>query len=221
MVQIIGAGLPRTGTSSMKAALEQLGYGPCYHMFELLSHPGHLSRWQHALEAEPVDWDSVVRGYRAGVDWPFSHFWRELAAAYPRAKVVLTDRDPRRWYASMSATIFRMAEGMLAGTSAGPREAELFEILHPIWSSLFGEAAGVPGREQALAAFERHRAEVVEAVPAERLLVYRLGQGWGPLCGFLGADEPSTPFPHLNETEVMHRVMGEVRAGGDVAPPFG
>ncbi|MFD0776371.1 sulfotransferase family protein [Streptomonospora algeriensis] len=225
MVHVIGAGLPRTGTSSMKAALDRIGFAPTYHMFELLSHPEHIPRWEHAVADGPVDWDYVLEGYRAGVDWPFSHFWRELAAAYPRAKVVLNHRDPHRWYRSMSATLFGFlpvlrGETELASTGGGADTRRLMEVVRLQWISLFGHCEHVPDEAEAVAAYERHRAAVIEAVPADRLLVYELGQGWEPLCGFLGAAVPDTPFPHLNETDAMHRVMDDLRRGRPVTAPF-
>lgn len=226
MVQVIGAGLPRTGTSSMKAALERLGFGPTYHMFEFLSHPEHMPRWRHAVYDDTVDWDYVLQGYGSGVDWPFSYFWRELAAAYPQAKVVLNDRDPHSWYTSMSSTMFGFV-ATLRGDVAMPSPDEgwmdmdrMIAMMRILWTSLFGQCDHVPDEQEAVAAFRRHRAAVVEAVPAERLLVYELGQGWGPLCAFLGAAEPDTAFPHLNDTEAMHGVVADLAAGRKVTTPF-
>ncbi|MBX9387503.1 sulfotransferase family protein [Streptomonospora nanhaiensis] len=220
MVQLIGAGFPRTGTTSMKAALERLGLGPCYHMYELFSHPEHLARWEHAVHDDPVDWDRVTEGYASGVDWPFSYFWRDLAAAYPQAKVLLTVRDPHRWYASLAATIVRQAE-MITGLDEGapPALRRLSGVLAPIWKDVF-DANGAPDEKRAVEVFEAHTAAVTEAVPAERLLVYEIGQGWEPLCAFLGVAVPDTPFPHLNDTEAMHRVMADFEAGRTPASPF-
>lgn len=221
MVEVIGAGLPRTGTSSMKAGLEQLGFAPTYHMFELMSRPDQLSRWLHALEGDPVDWDHVTEGYPAGVDWPFSFFWRELAAAYPQAKVVLTVRDPQTWYTSMASTIFQGVAAMSDGAAPPGNIGEDFaKLMRPMFGSLFAGELRVPSEEESVAAFERHREAVIEAIPAERLLVFQVSQGWEPLCDFLGVPVPDTPFPHLNETEAMHRVMADIEAGRDVTSPF-
>ncbi|MDA0565586.1 sulfotransferase family protein [Streptomonospora sp. S1-112] len=221
MVQLIGAGFPRTGTTSMKAALEQLGLGPCYHMFELLTHPDHLGRWEHAVHDDPVDWDRVTEGYASGVDWPFSYFWRELADAYPQAKVLLTVRDPHRWYTSMANTIFRQMEMVVgAATASSPPETRrMAGVLGPLWESTYGNRTA-PDERRAVEVFEAHTAAVVEAVPPERLLVYEAGQGWEPLCEFLGVPVPDTPFPHLNDTEAMHRVMADIEAGRAPASPF-
>jgi len=222
MVEVIGAGLPRTGTSSMKAALEQLGFAPTYHMFELMTHPDHLDRWLSALGSGPVDWDRVTQGYRAGVDWPFSYFWRELADAYPQAKVVLSDRDAHKWHASMANTIYRTVISLRDGGAAAEGRDERFgELMRPLWDSLFDQAHRIPKEAESVEVFERHRAAVIEALPAERLLVHRPADGWEPLCDFLGAAVPDTPYPHLNDGEAMQQIMADIRAGRQVTSPFG
>src|SRR5690606_21852220 len=105
-LSVIGAGFGRTGTLSLKLALEQLGFAPCHHMTEVFANPDQAATWLAAARGEAVDWDSLLEGYKASVDWPSCHFWRELAAHYPDAKVILSTRDPRRWYESISNTIF-------------------------------------------------------------------------------------------------------------------
>ncbi|MEV4897563.1 sulfotransferase family protein, partial [Nonomuraea sp. NPDC055795] len=145
MLNVIGAGFPRTGTSSMKAALERLGFGPCYHMFEILTHPGHVDRWLPAAEGRALDWDHVLKGYRSAMDWPASHFWREQAEAYPDAKVVLTVRDPVRWRTSMQALISN-APKMLAATGLPPAAEEVLggmRRLNPVLD-MIGRAAFGP-----------------------------------------------------------------------------
>ncbi|MFG3436961.1 sulfotransferase family protein [Nonomuraea sp. NPDC047897] len=228
MVEVIGAGLPRTGTTSMKVALERLGFAPCYHMAEVMTHPEHVDRWVAAAAGQVrtrEDWDRVFDGgYRATQDWPAAHFWRELAGAYPEAKVVLTVRDPRAWYPSM-----RML------TSGGPRPDPAAELPEPVRRALtamdrmrpvldlmggshFGPGwrfgTGLADEEQAVAAFERHVAAVRDSVPAERLLVFDVREGWGPLCAFLGVAVPAgEPFPHLNDAASMRRAFDRMSAG--------
>lgn len=223
MVGVIGAGFPRTGTSSLKAALEQLGFGPCHHMFEVMGNPDTQGeRWAHALSKNgDVDWDWVLQGYNASVDWPSSFYWRELAAAYPEAKVILTVRDPRRWYASLRDSILRYVAVDDFNEAPEPFRsiAELGELIREkLAIPSFG--AMDPGEDHAVAAFERHAAEVRASLPAERLLVFEVSQGWQPLCDFLGVDPPDAPFPRLNDTETMRTMYRVAEDGGGLVTPF-
>ncbi|MER6946634.1 sulfotransferase family protein [Nonomuraea sp. NPDC000554] len=234
MLKVIGAGFPRTGTSSMKAALERLGFGPCYHMFEILTHPEHVERWLPAASGEPLDWEQVFAGYQSAQDWPASGFWREQAAAYPEAKVVLTVRDPQRWYVSMQNLIDNgPRRAFAADPSQLPEKAiavftamgKMGPVLDRIGRNAFGDAwnfeEGMPEEKIAIEAFERHVDAVKESLPANRLLVFDVRQGWGPLCEFLGVDVPDgEPFPHLNDSESMSRMFQELVAGGDIASAF-
>ncbi|REE97974.1 sulfotransferase family protein [Thermomonospora umbrina] len=224
MLHVIGAGFPRTGTSSTKAALERLGFGPCHHMFELMSHPEQVERWLSILEPGPNDWDRILQGYRSSVDWPSAFFWRELADAYPDAKVVLTIRDPERWYASMRDTIFKanvapLPEGEHPHLST--MRAIRPTLLNMIWLKTYGTGTGtVPTKEQAITAFERHIVEVRETLPADRLLVFEAREGWGPLCDFLGVPVPDDPFPHLNDGDAMRVLLTDMAEGRPVTTPF-
>jgi sulfotransferase family protein len=199
-MRLIGAGFGRTGTLSMKAALEMLGYGPCCHMTEIYQHPDRVPLFRAAAAGEPVDWDAVFAGYESTVDWPGVSFWRELVARYPDAKVLLTVRDPERWYASVrdsllptvqDAEIAAMIE-TIPGVAEGRRLA-----LDLIYEREFGGRVEDP--EHAMRVYAEHNAAVRREVPADRLLVYRVGDGWEPLCAFLGVPVPEVPFPHLND----------------------
>jgi hypothetical protein len=218
-LQVIGAGFPRTGTNSMKVALEHLGLGPCHHMFEVLASPELARRWGGAASGPMggADWAGLLAGWRSGVDWPVSFFWRELAAAFPEAKILLTVRDPDDWYSSMRATIFRQAQEE-AGDRANEGMPDHLRALDPLidrmWTACFGGRADhVPDRRTAVAAFEGHNARVRAEVPRERLLVYSTGEGWERLCGFLGVEVPGFPFPHLNDTAAMRRTQERLRRG--------
>jgi Sulfotransferase domain len=195
-MKVIGAGYGRTGTLSLKAALERLGFGPCYHMVELMRHPEHGPLWRSALGGETVDWRDVFSGYEATTDWPACNFWRELADAYPEAKVILTLRDPERWWNSIDSTVFA---AMRAGVTPGPPPAvlEMQRLAELLMTTTF--AGRVADREHVVRQFEEHNERVRQGVPASRLLVYQVSQGWGPLCDFLGVEPPGEPFPHLNE----------------------
>jgi hypothetical protein len=200
---VIGAGLPRTGTTSLKAALERLGLGPCHHMQEIGAHPEQAQRWRQILDG-PVDWNGVLRGYRAVVDWPSAHFWRPLAQTYPDAKVILSVRDPHAWYASMRDTVF----ALLHNPSVVPRDFHpvvtgMRPLLERIWRDTFGTtlADPMPEERHAVEVLQRHTADVTNALPTDRVLVYRTGQGWEPLCAFLGVPVPDEPYPRLNDQQ--------------------
>lgn len=216
MIEVIGAGMPRTGTASLKAALDELGVGPCYHMFELIRDPRRAPLWLEAAQGRPVDWDRVLSGYRSTVDWPGAFFWRELVAAYPDAKVILTLRDPDRWFDS----IVHMAKGgrsMKVMTSRPVRF--LVPVLRPLVELMERMAVATHGldrdafmagrfdRDQMIEMYERHVADVSATVAEQRLLVLRVSDGWAPLCEFLDVPIPSTPFPHRNESAAFHRDM--------------
>ncbi|MEU6743183.1 sulfotransferase family protein [Streptosporangium sandarakinum] len=232
MLKVIGAGFPRTGTSSTKAALERLGFGPCYHMFEILSNPDHVDRWLPAASGEPLDWERVFEGYRSTQDWPASFFWREQAEAYPDAKVVLTVRDPHRWYDSMGNLLANgpgrelppgMPEGAIAVFQAMSR---LRPVLDMIGRSVFGETWSfgekLPSEKVAVEAFHRHVDAVQKSLPADRLLIFDVREGWEPLCDFLEVDVPEgEPFPHLNDSDTMRRMMERLVTEGSVESPFG
>ena len=207
MVQVIGAGFGRTGTLSLKAALEELGFGPCYHMTELFENPQHAELWERAAHGEPIKWDDLIGDYRATVDWPGCAFYEEMMEAYPDAKVLLSVRDPERWYESTRNTIYRISE-----LTQRSRFSSLLRIFTPkrvrrttgmvnelIWENTFAD--NFEDREYAIEVFERHNESVKKRVPEDKLLVYEVKEGWKPLCEFLGVEVPDTPFPHLNDAD--------------------
>ena len=191
-LEVIGAGFGRTGTKSLKLALEQLGFGPCYHMSEVLSTPGAAEHWATAAEGRPVDWDVVFDGYRSAVDWPSADYWSELAAHYPKAKVVLTVRDPESWFRSTQATIFGPANVLMSSDSAIGR------TMRAITRHFGGDPHD---RSACLSGYHAHNAAVQRGLPAERLLLLDMAEGWEPLCHFLEVPVPATPFPRANSTE--------------------
>jgi hypothetical protein len=193
-VKVIGAGFGRTGTLSLKAALERLGFGPCYHMVEFLKHPEHGRPWVSALRGESIEWENVFAAYESTTDWPACNFWRALADAYPEAKVVLTVRDPERWWSSISSTLFAAYRGGVLPASAPPELPQMAELL--MGTTFDGRTED---REHVLRRFQEHNDRVRRGIVPERLLVYQVSQGWGPLCDFLGVEQPDEPFPRLNE----------------------
>jgi hypothetical protein len=194
-MDVIGAGFGRTGTLSLKVALEQLGLGPCMHMLPLLSDPVKAELFHKAALGDRGSLTAALDGCRSSVDWPGAFFWRELIEEHPRAKVVLTVRDPQRWYDSMEQTILRAAS--MPQSPQGP-PAGLAMIRTAVFDGTFDGRLG--DREHAVRVFEEHIAEVRRTVAAQRLLVFEVSQGWEPLCAFLGKPVPQTPFPRLNDT---------------------
>jgi Sulfotransferase domain len=193
-LQVVGAGLGRTGTVSLKAALERLLGAPCYHMVEVFGHPDHVPVWHGAVRGEPTDWEALLGGYRAAVDWPAAAFWSELGDAYPGAIVLLSVRDDARtWWRSADRTVF---EAMRRPPRPG-MEA-WYEMVTDLWRTRMAE--GWDEAEVAMAAYERHNDAVRATVPADRLVEWRPGDGWEPLCTALGLDVPDEPFPHENTT---------------------
>lgn len=210
-LKIIGAGFGRTGTLSLKVALNELGFGPCYHMTEVFQHPDHNELWLAAGRGEQVNWHDILGEYQSTVDWPTCTFYKELMQAYPDAKVLLTVRDPERWYESVNSTIYHVSRGKTFSPASSiatfmmkrfipVSRGHLQMIGTLIWKNTFH--GKFSDKEYALSIFNQHIEEVKKVVPAEKLLVYEVKEGWEPLCNFLGVDVPKdTPFPHLNERD--------------------
>jgi hypothetical protein len=204
-LKIIGSGFGRTGTLSLKRALEQMALGPCHHMEELLAHPQQVDFWQGIVAGRRANWDEVFAGYHSQVDWPGAHVWRDLAAAYPQAKVVHTVRPEEHWWRSFSQTIgaLLISDQQMA---APPHIVALTQMAtEMIGAQTFG--GSLTDKEAALSAYRRRTEEVRATIPPERLLVFDVAEGWQPLCRFLDVPVPVTPFPHLNSTEERWRMV--------------
>ncbi len=205
-LSVIGAGFGRTGTMSLKLALEALGCGRCYHMVEVFPNPAAPGLWLQAVAGTLGDWEKIFADYGCTTDVPGCMFYRELAEAYPEAKLILTVRDPEAWYRSTQKTIF--AEATHDRIAGNPELQEMMEKL------VFGLFQGrVHEHDHCIAAFQRHNAEVIASIPPERLLVYDIAEGWGPLCAFLGKPVPDRPFPLSNTSEeFVNRRLPEAEA---------
>lgn len=211
-MQLIGAGFGRTGTLSLKQAIELIGAGPCYHMQEVARHQ-HAAQWHAAAKGEAQPWDEVFASFHATVDWPACTFWRELSAYYPSAKVLLSLRDPERWYESVNNTIY---QAMTQAPSEGPMAEQLAMVRCLILEKTFD--GRFEDRAHAIGVFERHNEAVQQAIPADHLLVYEVGSGWEPLCSFLDRPIPSQDFPHVNSTEEFGQLMQAMRDAQAQAP---
>ena len=210
-LEVIGAGLGRNATFTLKFALEKLGFGPCFHMAELFADVRRrLPLWLDVVDGRP-DWDAVFEGFRSVTDYPACTWWRELAAYYPDAKIVLTTRDPDSWFDSVSETIFspRM-QATLVGT---PAERMMQGAIYDAF-----KGGSMTDRAFMTDWYRRRNEEVIASLPPERLLVFHPKEGWEPLCEFLGVPVPDGPFPRVNSRDELGAANDE--AGGLPADPL-
>jgi hypothetical protein len=215
--------MPRTGTLTQKVALEMLGFGPCYHMVDVLADLDQAKLWQRALDGE-APWEQIFDGFNSTVDWPGGYFYRELIDVYPEAKVLLSVREPQAWERSMRETVWAVRHGeslvrLLSSAQAhvNPQWRGFLEMIDRlVWEGEGTFASGHAEPQQLIDTMIRHNREVEEVVPSERLLVWDVKEGWERLCEFLGVPVPQQPFPHVNDrTEFLNRVIdGSLQALG-------
>jgi hypothetical protein len=210
-LSVIGAGFGRTGTFTMKTALEQLGFGPCYHMGEVRKNSTAPAYWEAAADGKPVNWERVFEGYRATVDWPACSFYRELADAYPDAKVILTVRDPEAWFNSTQATIFNEEVRRKIQLITAENNPYYTRMVKTIATRQFG--TDVHNKDSLIRTFNEHNEEVLRAIPPDRLLVYEVNQGWEPLCTFLQVPVPPSPMPNGNSTDQFVTAIDKMASG--------
>lgn len=202
-LRVVGAGLGRTGTNSLKLALEQLLGAPCYHMIEVFGRPDDIGVWHRAAEGDMPDWRVFPSGYRAAVDWPAASFWSELADANADAIVLLSTRDPDDWWRSAHATIF---EVMRRPVPPDPVASAQLAMIDAVLRTRF--TADWDDEHAAKRAYVAHNERVREEVPRDRLVEWRPGDGWKPICDALGVAVPDDPFPHVNTTEDFRAMLG-------------
>ncbi len=207
-LQLIGAGLPRTGTSSLREGLGHVLGAPVYHMSEAFAHPEHAPTWVAAIQGHPPVWDEFLARYAAGVDVPFSTCWRYLAAAYPDAPVLLSHRGSAEvWYRSMDATVLVRTRAMLAKDDDADPMVSLFRV---IFDGVFTD---LDDPEDVKAGYERHLEQVRAEIDPGRLVEWQPGDGWEPICRALDAPVPDQPFPHVNSTaDYLARSEARARA---------
>jgi hypothetical protein len=205
-LKLIGAGFGRTGTMSLKAALEQLGLNPCYHMVECFPKgPQHWDLWTQAANGSP-DWDAIFDGFEATVDFPACTSYRALAEYYPDAKVVLSVRDPEAWYRSTQETIFSKPWiDWLANSEAAPY---MSGTINDYFDNRMHD------RDHLIARFNEHIDEVKATIAPGRLLVFEAKQGWEPLCNFLELPVPDGDFPHINDNEATKAIIQNIMENG-------
>jgi Sulfotransferase domain len=204
-LKIIGSGLGRTGTYSLKLALEQLGFGNCYHMIELFKMPDNVIYFEKAEKGDPVDWPQLFEGYQSAVDYPVARYYRQLMIQYPEARVIHTTRDAESWYQSASQTILWASKPtlgrilkMMFELPFKPVLRRQMKVLKFTGRMIKLEFGRDPDKESVIQHFQKHHEEVLKTVPKEKLLIYDVKEGWTPLCNFLGVPVPHMPFPYTN-----------------------
>ena len=214
-LKVIGTGMGRTGTHSLKLALEQLGFGKCYHMSELFEHPEGIVHFEKAERGEDPDWDALFREYQSAVDYPVTRYYKQLIIKYPEAKIIHTIRDPESWYQSASQTIiwaskpsFGRIFKLMIKLPFKPELRKQMPILKfngNLIEREFGK--DYKNKEEVIRRFNKHNETVLNTVPKERLLVFDAKEGWEPLCNFLGVPVPDAPFPQSNKRdEFVNRI---------------
>ncbi len=200
-LSVISAGFGRTGTMSLKLALEQLGFGPCHHMIEVIENGDkQVPLWNEANEGR-ADFEAIFDGYKSAVDWPSAAFWKELADEYPDAKIILSSRSAESWYNSISDTILAT---VWAPENWPPQAVEWFKMVTKVLQRSLGDARQ---KDELIATFHAHEAAVKAAIPADRLLVHQAKDGWKPLCDFLGVPVPDGDYPRTNSKEEFFQHM--------------
>ena len=207
-LKVIGAGMPRTGTSSLKVALSELGFDPCYQMLPLLSHPEQVNFWSSASKGQKMDWSELFRDYQATVDFPSYRYYDKLLEYYPKAKVILTVRDPEEWYESAFNTIYQVVKPQTEQQffqtlklPESPRKRKLEQIFNLVEKELWQKdfQGQFTDKQYAIEVFKQHVKQVKQKVPSKQLLVYQITEGWSSMCSFLDVTVPKATFPRLNE----------------------
>ncbi|KOG26255.1 sulfotransferase family protein [Streptomyces wedmorensis] len=218
MLKLINAGLGRTGTTSLKVALDRLGLGTCFHMFDIVGDGERLEQWAKIVcDGEEPDWAALYDGYTSAVDGPCAVYYRQISEAFPEAKVILTVREAEGWYRSTYDTLYQFVlKSAEHPPEPGSRQARLLDLTSTmVWDGVFD--GRFEDKDHAIAAYHRHNEEVVRALGADNVLVYDVKQGWEPLCAFLGVDVPQEEFPHANDSAAMRQRIAAAAGAGPVS----
>jgi hypothetical protein len=223
-LQIIGTGVGRTGTHSLKLALEQLGFGKCYHMVELFQYPDNVIYFERAERGEEVDWDKLFTGYNSAVDYPVARYYKQIIAKYPEAKIIHTIRDPESWYQSAMETIFWASKPSIGRilslmikmpfSSTIRKRLPVLKYNGSLVDNTFGK--DLKNKQAVIKKYNEINAETLNFIPKNRSLVYDLKTGWEPLCTFLNVPVPSSPFPRSNVRDEFKMRVAEISSGKPV-----
>ena len=204
-MKVFGAGFGRTGTMSLKFALEKLRIGPCYHMREVVSRPSHIKLWYDISRGEHPNWNRLFSGFNSAVDFPVCLFYKQLINKFPEAKFILTLRDFDTWYISTANTIYKVPSILPDWFEKVVYPIRMFIVMQVnlIWVGLFKN--NFSDRDSTKLVYYEHMESVKKIIPADKLLIYNVKEGWEPLCEFLDVDVPDIPFPKVNDTAEMLR----------------
>ena len=202
-IKVIGAGMGRTGTASLKVALEELGIGRCYHMSEVLKHPEYIPDWINAANGN-ADWDKIFNDYGATVDNPGCGFWKELADYYPEAKVILTLRDAEKWFESTNETIHSAEFSAFIKNSPWGEMAQ-----KTVYDTMDNR---MQDKEFMVSFFNDRSKKIINTIAPNRILVYQVKEGWGPLCEFLDVPIPDMDFPRINSRNETKELIANMTA---------
>lgn len=217
MLKVINAGLGRTGTTSLKIALDSLGFGPGFHMFDVVGNQTRLRQWEGVVcDDQPADWGEIFRGYRSAVDGPCAVYYSEIQQAFPDAKMILTVRDPDDWYRSTAETLYQFAlRSQEHPPAPGSPPHRLFRITSAmIWDGLFD--GRFHDKDHAISTYQRHNDDVIRTVGRGNVLVHGVGDGWEPLCEFLEVEVPQEEYPRANDAETMRKRVAQAAADAPV-----
>jgi len=209
VLKVVGAGFGRTGTLSLKYALEKLGFGPCYHMREVFPRPDHVRLWHGLAFGQSIDWEGLFGEFRAAVDWPMARWWRQIAAHYSDAKVILSLRSPESWYKSMRETIYQPMKNPVQGDVPELIRLQNEMVRKAILADTFDNR--FEDKAHAIEVFNRHNQEVRDTIDPARLLVFEARAGWEPLCRFLEVPVPAEAYPHVNDTASTQAMIQQMR----------
>lgn len=211
LIKVVGAGFGRTGTLSLKNALQLLGFTQCYHMMEVYQKQDHFQIWVDAHQGKHVDWDALFEGYQASVDWPSCNLWREQAAHFPDSKILLSLRDPESWYDSIMNTIYPSSSSLVNSEDPAMQKFGHW-AMDMIWNPIFG--GNMEDRAHVIDVYNKHNQSVIDEVPSDRLLVFEAKQGWEPLCHFLEVPVPNEDYPYVNTTQEFNDTRSQDRKDG-------
>lgn len=225
-IKVIGVGGPRTGTATLKEALEIIGFGKCYHMEWLFNHQEDLKYWHELFDTGTTNFDRLFDGFQSTVDFPGYLNYQALFKQYPTAKFVLNDRDPEAWYESAKHTVhsvtpqtftqkLKMLRKMIFSRRFR-RLAQSFRLVEKyLWKGKYnGE---FQNKEKTIARYKAFQEEVINTIPAEQLLVYKVSDGWEPLCEFLEVPIPEEVFPHKNKRKnFQEKFKALMETGGEL-----
>jgi hypothetical protein len=221
-IKIIGAGFPRTGTNTLRESLEMLGFSKTYHMKNLLVHPENLHYWTTLKATGTTDWEGLYNGYQATVDFPCYPWYKQHMKQYPDAKVILSLRPFEKWYTSFYSTIWQAQNppeseraAMGERVASDPRLQSVMQVMGFAKQTINEEhfQGRFLDKEFMEKVFNDHNEEVKNYVPADKLLVFDVREGWEPLCNFLEVEVPAGPLPHTNKKEDFAVMVGELMSG--------